>query len=538
MKRSVAIQVSAALAVAYPAWGQIATPTLTAESGVYAEAYDVTNRAARRPGQSMRFYASPTLSWMGMDVGTMLMWSTDDQFTAQTQNRYYVNPRWSWGQAHAGDYSPFMSRFTASAVRVRGAGVELSPKGFRVMAAGGVAQDASDLSAFDAAPRRVMYAGLIGYGDPARTYIELSALRAVDDSVGTDSLAVAPQENVASMIGAGVSVGRFRLKGEVGGSLFSRDTRASELDSIATPSAAEGIFTPRVSSRFDLAYSAEARVAIGTGSVGVQVEEVGPGFTTLGNPYLANDKREVRVLTAYRLMRGRLAGSASVGNRSDNLAGDKRGTTNRRTGAFALTLMSGSWLVSSASVMLNALTRTPLPLAPGTPDPGIVDSFRIHNVSRSIGLVEQARFAAAGLPHTVTLSVSSQAIDDASPRFGNTLDASAMSVVGDWSVTVAERLTLSLQPGFERFQGGGRDESFGSIGFGASRRAPRSRWNASVLATHTQVQEGSQLRGNLSTGIRLTPKDQLSFSLRHSRLRGVEQPFTETMGSMRLTRRW
>ena len=536
MRRPVAL----ALALATPMYlgAQQVIPALSAESGVYAEAYDISERVARRPAQSLRFFASPTISWMGLEIGSNLMWSTEDQFAAQTMNRYYLNPRWSWGQLHAGDYTPMVSRFTASAVRVRGGGVELTPGRFRVTAAGGIAQDATDVSVFDAAPKRVMYAGLVGVGDPSRTFIEVSAMRAVDDSSGTDSLSVAPQENAVGTVSAGLSLGPVRLKGDVGGSVFSRDIRASELDSMSQPGVTEGIFTPRLSSRWDVAYSAEARVSLAAGSIGVQFEEIGPGFTTLGNPYLPNDKREVRLLGTYRLLGGRISGSASLGNRSDNLAGDKRGTTTRRTGTFNVMMLNGSWLVSSVSVLLNGLTLDPLPLAPDAPDPGVIDSFRLRNVTRSIALVEQARFTMGGLPQTFTVSVSAQDVDDSSPRLGDVLDAAATNVVADWSTTFGRQYTVSLRPGWDHFHGGGRDESFSSVGLGLSRRAPKSRWSASGLATYMQVDNGSQLRANATSGIRLTASESVSLSIRHSRLQGVAQPFTETLMSMRVTRRW
>ena len=528
----------ASVVVAIPAAAQQARPAVSAQTGVYGETYSINGRPDRRPPQSLRFYANPSFSWLGVEFGSSFMWSTEDQFTAQTMNRFYLNPRWSWGELHAGDYTPSLSRFTASAVRLRGAGIDLSPGRFRFAVTGGLAQDASDQTAFDAAPRRVMYAGLVGFGDPARSFIELSALRAIDDSSGADTLSVSPQENVVAALAAGLTVGRVRVRTELGASLFSRDIRASELDSTSAPNAAQGVFTPRLSSRLDRAYSVEARLALPAGSVGVQVEEIGPGFTTLGNPYLPNDKQELRLVGSYRLFRGRLAGSGSVGARRDNLTGDKRATTDRRTGSVALTLLTGRWLVSSISVLQNGLTRDPAPLPPGSPDPGLVDSFRVRNVSRSLALVEQASFRAAGVPQTLTLSVSAQLVDDDSPRFGNELDASSTSITADWSATLAERLTLSLRPGFERFTGAGRDESFGSLGVGATRRAPRSRWNAGVFATRTQVQDGAQWRANATAGVRLGERDQLSFNVRHTRLRGVTNPFTESVASMRLTRRW
>lgn len=509
-------------------------PSLGAESGVYAEAYSISGRAARRPGQTLRIYASPTFSWMGFEIGTTLLWSTENQFAAQTTNRYYLNPRWGWGQLHAGDYTPSLSRLTASAVRIRGGGLELTPGRLRVAAAAGLAQDASDASAFDAAPRRRMYAGLLGYGSPSGTFLELSALRAADDSVGTGALSAAPQENVVAALGGGLVLGRFRFKGEYGASLFSRDIRASELDSLSQPGPGESVFTPRLSSRFDQAWSAEARFGARRASLAVQFEEVGPGFTTLGNPYLPNDKREARLAASVRLFGGRLSTSGTAGLRRDNLAGDKRGTTWRRTGSLATTLLTGRSLVTSLSVLVNGLTLAPAPLPPGSPDPGLVDSFRLQNVTLSVALMQQARFGA----NTLSLSLASQRVTDQSPRFDGALDAASTSVTLDWAVAIAEAWSVSLRPGYQRFRSATVSDDFASAGLSLARRAPRSPWSASVAGTWTQVQGGGQWRSDAAFGLRLSARDQLAFQVRHTRLVGVVEPFTETLASLRVSRRW
>lgn len=518
-------------------------PSATSESGVYGELYRATGGSVRRPGSTLRAYASPTFTWMGLTIGVNLLWSTEEQFVAQSLNRYYVNPRWSWGQAHAGDWVPSLSRFTASAVRLRGAGVELTPGRFRASLAAGRAQQASDLSPFDATTTRAMYAGLVGYGNPTSggPFIELSALRAVDGTAGVDTLSAPPQENLVAALAGGTDLfgGRLRLKGEGSASLFSRDIRAGELDSIGQPGWTGSVFTPRVSSRLDYAWNAEARLAVGRmGSVGAQLEYVGPGFTTLGNPYFANDRRETRVFGAYRFLRGRLNTAASLGERRDNLAGDKRGTTLRRTGTLSLTLLSGRWLVSSASLLLNGMTRDPDPLPPGSPDPGLVDSFRLRNVARSATLVEQLRFEAWGAPHTVTLSLADQRINDASPRFGASLDALSRSVTLDYSVTLAAYYIVSARSAYQRIAGAAADQDFTSFTLGVARRAAGARWGGSLTATLTPLAGGTQLRNDAMATYRLSARDQLTAQLRHTRLAGGAQPFRETLASLRLAHRW
>lgn len=514
-------------------------PGVSADAGVLAEGYHVDGRPSRRPAQSLRAYANPTFSWLGMEIGASFLWSTENEFTAQSLNRYYLNPRWAWGEAHLGDHVPAISRFTASAVRLRGAGFALKPGKFRFAASGGRAQDATDLSVFDAAPRRMVFAGLVGFGDPTSgTFVEISALRAADDASGTDTLSAPPQENLVAALAAGIRKGWFGLKAELSGSLFSRDIRAGELDSLAQPGFTESLFTPRLSSRVDRAWSVEARATGRSGQLGLQVEEIGPGFTTLGNPYLANDKREVRAFGTWKGARGRVIVSPTIGLRRDNLADDKRATTNRRSGSLALTVVSGAWLVSSLSVVWNGLTRDPAPLPPGSPDPGLVDTFRLKNVARSLAWIEQARFRAGTTTHSVGMTVTSQQVSDDSPRFDVSLDATSTTVGLEYGVTLADRYTIALRPGYQRYTSAAQDDGFASLALVLSRRAPKSPWHATLTTTYTQVGEGQQWRQDATASYRFTPRDQAAFSFRYSTVDGVADPFSETTASLRVTHRF
>jgi hypothetical protein len=519
---------------------QLSAPTLSSETGVYAEAYRISGRPSRRPDQTVRFYASPTVSWMGMSLGANLLWSTENQFAAQTLNRYYLNPRWSWGQLHAGDYVPTVSRYTANSVRVRGGGVELTPWRLRFGFTGGRVQDATDLSTFDAAPERTLFAGVVGIGDPAATFLEISALRAEDSGDGADTLSAPPQENVVAAGAGGLVLfdGRLRFTAEGAASLFSRDTRAGELENVGQPEWTGELFTPRVSSRLDYAWTAEARVALRTFSFGAQVEQVGPGFTSLGNPYSVNDRREARLLGTFRLLRGRLSGNASVGQRRDNLADDKHGTTYRRTGTLGLTAALGRAFVSAANVMVNGTTRDPVPTSPTGPDPGMLDSLRLKNVAVSVSLVQQVRYPLMGLTNQVTLSLTEQRIEDASPRFGGLLDTRSRAVALDYGVLVRQFYMVSLRPAYQEFRGASGSERLTSLSLGVSRRAPGTPLTASTLSTYTQLRDGWQLRQDANVSYRLTERDNLSAQARWSALRGVDAPFTETLLTMRWSHRW
>jgi hypothetical protein len=433
-----------------------------------------------------------------------------------------------------------VSRYTANAVSVSGGGAELTPWRIRLGVTAGRVQDATDLSTFDAAPERMLYAGVIGVGDPTSTFLEFSALRAEDSGAGTDTLSAPPQENVVAAGAGGLALfrGRLRLRGEGAASLFSRDTRAGELDNVGQPNWTGDLFTPRVSSRLDYAWSAEARVALRTVSFGGQLEQVGPGFTSLGNPYFVNDRREARLFGTFRLLRGRVSGNASVGQRLDNLADDKRGTTYRRTGTLGLTAAIGRSLVSSANVLINGTTRDPSPSSPTAPDPGMLDSLRLKNVAVSVSLVQQIRYQFAGLTNQVTLSVTEQRIEDTSPRFGGVLDTRSRAVALDYGILVRQIYMISLRPAFQEFQAATGMERLRSMTLGMSRRAPGSTLSASTLSTYTQLREGWQLRQDATASYRITSRDNLSIQVRWSALRGAAEPFTETLLTTRWSHRW
>jgi hypothetical protein len=534
------LALTVALALAWPAsaLAQLTRPAVTTESGVFGEAYRISGRDPRRPEQTLRAYLSPTISWMGLTIGANLLWSTENRFTAQTLNRLYVNPRWRWGQVHAGDYVPTLSRFTAQTVRVRGGGIELQPGRLRIAATGGRVSQAGDLSVFDAATTRTFYGGLVGYGSADGTFIEISAARTVDDTVGTDTVSVAPQENLVGAVAAGVAVGPLRLKGEWSSALFSRDTRASELDSIGQPAWTENAFTPRLSSRLDHAWSGELRLAFRAGQIGAQVEQVGPGYTTLGNPYLPNDRREIRVFGRGRVARGRLTVNLTLGLRRDNLTGDKRGTTFRRTGTLAVTAIGGGWSVTSASVLLNGLRSDPTPVVPGSPDTLLTDSFRLRNVAIAVVASQQVRLGGPQVSHTITLSYAQQIVDDDSPRFDTLLDASSRTLGADWGVTLGRQYTISARGALQHFRGGGRTGDFPSAGLGLARRSASSPWTAALNGTYTELGEGRQLRLDGSAGYRFPWAVQIAAQVRHTDVSGVPTPFRETVGTLRVTRRF
>jgi hypothetical protein len=165
------------------------------------------------------------------------------------------------------------------------------------------------------------------------------------------------------------------------------------------------------------------------------------------------------------------------------------------------------------------------------------DSFRLKNLTRALTVTEQVRFGAAA-PQTLTLAYAEQVVNDDSPRLAGLLDVASRTVSLEYGITLAQQLTLSLRPGYQRFRGAGERDGFASVTLGLARRAARSPWSASLATSYTQVGEGYQVRGDAMLGYRLWSSIQVAAQVRHTRVNGVPEPFNETLGSVRITRRW
>ena len=99
-------------------------------------------------------------------------------------------------------------------------------------------------------------------------------------------------------------------------------------------------------------------------------------------------------------------------------------------------------------------------------------------------------------------------------------------------------VTLSLRPGYQHFRGADQSDGFASLTLSLARRTARSPWSASLDTTYTQLEGGRQLRGDAAISYRLWYNIQIAAQLRHTRVSGVAVPFNETLGSLRVTRRW
>ena len=231
------------------------------EVGTYAEAYGISGREARRPGETGRLFLNSTAKLYGkVSVGLNLLLTTESGASAgfgglpgrQRLNQFGVSPQWSWGRAHLGTFSEFYTPNTLSGIRITGGGFDVRPGLLHFGAFGGQSRQAAFGGLTSGSFDRRIIGGRVGVGRPVSgsrrsSFIDVMMVRSWDDpgslpgpgdsayapflpdsianqpdtallpAIETNPFAVTPQENVVLGVAGGVSLfgGIAYLRGEV-----------------------------------------------------------------------------------------------------------------------------------------------------------------------------------------------------------------------------------------------------------------------------------------------------------------------------------
>ncbi|MBI9053525.1 MAG: hypothetical protein JEY96_06885 [Bacteroidales bacterium] len=275
-----------------------------------------------------------------VDLPFEFYYSTQQTAFQQPFNQFGISPRLTdWLTLHGGYFSTRISDFTFGDLRVLGGGIELTPGDFRLKAFYGRSRQAVEPNKVSFAPevyKQNVYGVSLGYGNMSKSFFNLNVFHAKDDSasIKSDSVLVAPNENLVGSIDFGVRLGKaLNVRGELGMSAFSSDMGAQEVDDISISSY---LFTPNFSTKVDAAAKVNINIKPSKfWSVNLSSRWIGPGYRTLGYALLPNDLVEFNVAPSLRLIKNKLNIRSKVGIRYNNLQDQKLSTTSRFTGFIA-----------------------------------------------------------------------------------------------------------------------------------------------------------------------------------------------------------
>lgn len=401
------------------------TRRVSGQAQIFSEVYGISGMERRRPGGTWRVLASPRLGLIGgTEVGLDLLLSSEGNDARQSINQVAIEPSWSWGQLHLGDFAKDYSPYTMSGLRIRGAGLDLNRWGMRASVQGG--QSAALIPSTVDGPtyRRNVIAAALGVGREGERSLDLRLVRARDDlipsetpvfdTLGIDTLPAdlrpqqrnRPQENVVVALASSLRLfsRRLSLKGEVAGALLTRDLTSPEIETDSVSAPVGGISTLRTSSAGDAAWNLDAQWQGRTYGLRAGYETIGAGFTSLGLAYLVNDRRSWNAGGDLRLLRGALTLQGRYQQQQNNLLSQRISTTTRDviTGT-AIVRLPGNLTVSLVALMADA----------GNAETN--DTLRVDNNTATYNASLSRPFRMAGRGASASLSYAMQSTEDRNP---------------------------------------------------------------------------------------------------------------------------
>ncbi|MDA3927898.1 MAG: hypothetical protein PF541_03005 [Prolixibacteraceae bacterium] len=335
-----------------------------------------------------------------------LYYSSGQTRFQQPFNQFGVSPRISdWLTLHAGYFSTQFSDLSYGDLRILGGGFELTPGDFRLKAVYGRTRHQMEPNRVSYIPevyKQNAYAVSIGYGNTSKAYFNINIFHAVDDStsVKADSLIITPNENLVSTFDFGFSFSQYvSLRGEIGVSAFSLNTKATKLDEIQIP---DLLFTPNNSTQIDGA--AKLNLSITPSkywSVIISSRYIGPGFYTLGYALMPNDLMELTFAPRLRLLKNKVNIRSKIGVRYNNLRDSKMATTNRLTG-----MLNANWQVSKNFGIDANYNKNQIESLHKN------DTLRLSNVYNSYSITPRFNFDAFGGSNNLIMTYSFQDVSD------------------------------------------------------------------------------------------------------------------------------
>jgi hypothetical protein len=243
-----------------------------------------------------------------------------------------------------GKCRPNYSELTLKGVALSGANIEFNPGLFYIAFATGTVTRAVSPSVYsEPAFKQNLLFGKLGVGRKKESHFYLTFMKAEDkvnslpgdvgmDTLGRDTLHIGPRSNYVVGTEAKLSFlkKKFTIEGEAAVSMLTRDTQSPALDpeNSDVPTWLNDFLKPNMSSSVDFAYDVKSALNLKTTTISIGIKMVGPGYISLGNPNLINDRVTYEGRIDQALVKNQVSLSAYYRQSHDNLIDWKKSATN------------------------------------------------------------------------------------------------------------------------------------------------------------------------------------------------------------------
>jgi hypothetical protein len=532
---------------------------LTGQSSLYGEAYDIQGMQPRRdPGTARLSLRSSLYFTPSFSMAVDLLASTESSHARQDMNFLGLHPQWTWGRAHAGDYSEFFSPLSYNGINVRGGFIDIHPKKWRLAIGGGQTHRAVDGNVIHQAYSQYLVSSKIGYGQEYGSFFDLIFTHVKDDAaslsrpdsvdlwvLNPDTLeteldtiwveppynpvSLTPQEN--SIAGFNTQIqffdNRVEIDAEAMGSFYTKDLTAANADIEEFDSAPalrnlfSSLFSVNQTSRFDYAYHTGIRYKSGKTSLAAKYRYIGPGYVSLALPSFINDRRQLTLNSTWRFRKHRFR--MGWDRRSDNLLGQKQSTNTRNQLRASVNSMSDRWRSSNSASMILMGNEAQFDSLDWNYDHF---SFSSH---QALVFDQLSSLRQIGLQYTFQTSLKNMAHADKRSRY-HTLNLTS-------EIRLSQKLRCSLVAGLSHRDSGAAGTYMTQVySMRASHTAFENRLISSLFSSSSLIRDNRLVRTGITSTYRLTQSDQILFTLYYNNFQG-SRTYNELRTSLMLTHR-
>lgn len=485
---------------------QIPTPSLSGDFGVHWQ-YEHNSDTIRQRNPSSGYYLmlNTLLNWFSFNADLNLLYSSDDKFTAQKINRFNLNlnpaiPSWRWVKLHLGDFAPTLSAFTLSGTPISGAGLELAPGHWRFNLINGESRRNSK-DPLNWSYRRGISAFRLG-----SEYMSLILLKVKDDTSSLEStdtiIPVRPQENLVLGLASNFMIANilsFDVEGT--GSAHTRDLRNDTIYLAGLPGFAYSFYTPRHSSHLDFALRGTLNFKSRFALLSIGFQQVGPGFTSLGLPYLKNDLQKWSLGVAIKSI-PKTDIRIGLEKEYDNLIKDKLATT--KTDNLNLSVIFSPFPL--VNIVGNYNQKKMQKVVRN-------DNFSLNSLSHVVSFMPNFNFGLWGINQNLMAVVNYQDHKDRMP-LSQTPVSSILSIGVNFSIT--PKIPVTFNTAFSQtynlsLAGQINPESYNSYGLTANRALLKDKLKNCMTFNFQPSILGNNYSLNGNHSYSLTKRDILNF---------------------------
>ncbi len=379
--------------------------------------FNTNNPASTRAPFS--WYMNGNVTVTALDWSFPFTYSYSNQQSSYTQpfNQTGIAPTYKWIKTYIGMCNMNLSQYTYAGVPFLGAGVELSPKNWKIAFMYGrlkkaVEYDALTESDLNMSFKRMGMGAKVGY-EKKGYGVSLIWFQAKDVQNSLSFIppvtSVLPQENTVVSATAKAPITKyFNFSTEYAVSGFTRNSFSEKLSSDASGNKLPFMFQPRTNSEFFTAFKLSLNFNSKLFSCGFNFERIGSNYKTLGIYYINNDIQNITLSPQVRLFKNKLSIALNTGLQHNNLSKERLSTMNRVIGSGNITFQpNAKWNVAATySNFTSYLRNRPVtdPFYQLTP----ADTMKFYQVSQNASATVNHSFGKTMLKHNISFRTAYQ----------------------------------------------------------------------------------------------------------------------------------